>query len=151
MFARRNEARFSVPRGRPEDAHTEIDPIIRHQHRRDALIAVLTAFAICCAFLWERRPSGAGGGRDPAAVAGTVRIGVDPNHAPWFEIALLPRIGERLAKRVVAYRRAEEARPGGRRPVFQRPGDLARVRGIGVKTVRRIGPFLRLPPARDAR
>lgn len=81
-----------------------------------------------------------------------VLTGIDPNTAAWYEIAQLPRIGETVGRRIVEHREkrlaarsrsAETAYSdiGGR--VYRRPGDLAQVNGIGVRTVQRIAPFLR--------
>lgn len=70
---------------------------------------------------------------------------VEPNLAPWWELTVLPRIGETTARAIVTYRGSPGN--GGEKvrtpPVFQTPGDLARVRGIGPKTVTRIAPYLR--------
>ena len=70
---------------------------------------------------------------------------VEPNLAPWWELTVLPRIGETTARAIVTYRGSPpDGRGKGRTPpVFQTPGDLARVRGIGPKTVTRIAPCLR--------
>ena len=77
--------------------------------------------------------------------AGTPLATVEPNVAPWWELTVLPRIGETTARTIVNYR--ETTSNGGENgrtpPVFQTPGDLARVRGIGPKTVTRIAPYLR--------
>ena len=71
---------------------------------------------------------------------------IDPNTASWWELTVLPRIGESTARRIVEYREARppadtEAASGA----FQRAADLERVRGIGPKTVQRIAPYLRFP------
>lgn len=70
----------------------------------------------------------------PAALAS-----VDPNTAPWWELMVLPDIGEITARKIVEYRH------GGarRKPMFHQPADLESVPGIGPKTVQRISPFLR--------
>ena len=70
---------------------------------------------------------------------------VNPNTAPWWELAVLPRVGEVTAKRIVAYREAvDSARPAParREPVFAAPADLERVHGIGPKTAQRAAPHL---------
>ena len=78
---------------------------------------------------------------------------IDPNLAPWYELTVLPRIGEGLAEEIVRYRattvhvlpilnRLETGSTPTRR-AFTCPADLTLVRGIGPKTIRRIGPFLR--------
>jgi len=73
---------------------------------------------------------------------------IDPNTADWMELTRLPRIGETLAKRIVAYREAQrKAKQDGinREPVFRSPGDLEAVPGIGPKTVQRIAGWLKFP------
>ena len=59
---------------------------------------------------------------------------LDVNQAAWPEFALLPGIGETLAKRIVAYR--HEHGP------FTSVDQLERVKGIGPKTMRRIREYL---------
>ncbi|MCB9857849.1 MAG: helix-hairpin-helix domain-containing protein [Phycisphaerales bacterium] len=70
-------------------------------------------------------------------------IGIDPNTATWAELALLPGLGESVAKRIIETR--EQREPGERRPAFQRPEDLLVVKGIGVKTIQRMRHLLRFP------
>jgi len=57
------------------------------------------------------------------------------NDDDWVTIALLPRMGETLARRIVASREAQ-----GR---FRRLEDLTRVRGIGLKTLDYLRPHVR--------
>jgi len=59
---------------------------------------------------------------------------VDINTAQWPELSQLPRVGEVLAKRIVASR--EEHGP------FRSHDDLDRVYGIGPKTIEKIRPYL---------
>ena len=59
---------------------------------------------------------------------------VDVNAAEWTELSLMPGIGPQLAKRIVAER---EARGG-----FHKLTDLRQVRGIGVKTLEGMRPYL---------
>ena len=90
------------------------------------------------------RPWGSSQRPVPVAVAA-----VDPNLAPWWELTVLPRIGETLAQRIVNHR--ESASPtsvgGPARPVFASVNDLHAVHGIGPKTLQRIGPYLRFDTA----
>jgi len=84
-------------------------------------------------------PVPAANASNPRAADLTLRL--DPNLAPWWELTIVPRIGEVTARKIVAYR--EEHRPTtDGRPVFQRAEDLARVHGIGPKTVERLRPYL---------
>jgi competence protein ComEA len=59
---------------------------------------------------------------------------LDVNHADWPELALMPNIGEQLAKRIVADR--------ANRGPYRDLADLRRVRGIGPKTLESMKPFL---------
>ena len=69
---------------------------------------------------------------------GTI-AGIDPNRAPWWELTELPRVGEITARKIVA-----EREKGG---AFAAASDIARVRGIGPKTVARISPHLQFAGA----
>ena len=73
--------------------------------------------------------------RTPVVVA---KFQIDINAADWPEFALLPNVGEVLAKRIVEDR--EQRGP------FRDWNDLRRVRGIGPKTFENIKPYL-LPMA----
>ena len=76
----------------------------------------------------------------PAPARGTI----DPNTAPWWELTVLPRIGEITARKIVRYRESvRETSPDGAEVVaFGRVADLAGVRGIGPRTLQRIGRYL---------
>ncbi len=63
-----------------------------------------------------------------------VRFAVDINTAQWPEISQFPEIGETLARRIVESREKEGP--------FLDHQDLARVRGIGPKTLEQIKPYL---------
>lgn len=79
---------------------------------------------------------------------------VDPNTAAWHDLTRLPRVGEAMARRIVAYREARtlewrDAHPGvpadQAPPVFARPEDLLPVKGIGPGTLEQLRPYLRFP------
>lgn len=99
------------------------------------LLAAAMAFAGARAGLW-----GESIGVVPHAIST-----IDPNRAPWWELAVLPGIGENTARAIVREResagRFSKGRPSA--PVFAYPSDLLSVRGIGPKTVQRIAPYLR--------
>src|SRR3954447_10802883 len=59
---------------------------------------------------------------------------IDVNKADWPELALMPNIGEQLARRIVADR--------ADRGAFRDHSELRRVRGIGPKTLESMKPFL---------
>lgn len=68
---------------------------------------------------------------------------INPNQAPWYELALLPRIGETKARAIVAYRR--DADDHGSDIVFRTADDLTHVSGIGPHTVTRLLRELHFP------
>lgn len=66
-----------------------------------------------------------------------VQYQVELNEADWPELLLLPSIGPKLAKRIVAYR--EEQGP------FESTNELTQVPGIGPKTLEKIAPYINVP------
>lgn len=76
----------------------------------------------------------ASGRRTRRAPAGLPATPIDLNTAPARELERLPRIGPKLAARIVAYRDAHGP--------FRRVRDLTRVKGIGAKTLARLEPHL---------
>lgn len=64
---------------------------------------------------------------------------VNLNTATVTELMQLPRIGQKTAERIVAFRKEH----GG----FQRPEELMNVKGIGEKSFSRLKPFLALASA----
>src|SRR5690349_16833025 len=61
--------------------------------------------------------------QDPSHSASVESALIDPNLAPWWELGVLPRVGESLARRIVEYRERVRIRDGNARP-FRRPEDL---------------------------
>lgn len=83
-------------------------------------------------------------GARSAAVSPTVDR-VDPNVAPWWELTILPRIGEQTARQIVRYRRSvtESSNDSNDARAFRHAADLERIRGIGPRTVQRMARYLR--------
>ena len=120
-------------------------PHERAMNWRDPAAYGMTGVLLLAALISNRsRPAPIGAPLSPAATparsSNAALTPIDPNTAPWYELAALPRIGEQLAKRIVAYR-DQAARP----PAFRTLDDLSKVRGIGAKTVARLAPFLLVP------
>jgi len=65
---------------------------------------------------------------------GLAKFEVDINQADWPEVALMPGVGEVLAKRIVDDREVNGP--------FRDHSDLRRVRGIGPKTLDGMRPYL---------
>lgn len=114
-----------------------------HATRLDLSLALLICLCPFMAVATGRVLSLAAPGAEAPAPATTI----DPNHAPWWELTVLPRIGPTRARDIVAFRQAhrENQAQEPRLPAFETTSDLARVRGIGPKTVARISRFLETP------
>jgi competence ComEA-like helix-hairpin-helix protein len=67
---------------------------------------------------------------EPAAPTGVVNI----NTGDAAQLALLPRIGEKAAQRIIEYR--TEHGP------FKKATDLMQVKGVGAKTFEGLSPFI---------
>ena len=80
-------------------------------------------------------------GESPGGRAVSLQSTVDPNSAPWWELTVLPEIGETTAKEIVRFR--DRACANGSAQAFRHAADLDQVRGIGPKTLARLGPHLR--------
>lgn len=71
---------------------------------------------------------------------------VDPNTADWQTLAALPGIGEQRARDIIRFR--ERKRAEANAPtlvVFDAPGDLLYIRGVGVAIVEGLKPYLLFP------
>ncbi len=90
-------------------------------------LAMLGAVALACAALAER-PTPLRG-QEPAPTGYRVNV----NTAPWWELALLPSVGAKLAQRIV-----EQRDQMGR---FDQLDQLDAVPGMGPKTVSRLRRF----------
>ncbi len=123
------------------DGNPEATPPSCTSHRHDQTARsciVVLALLWAVVFLTGLR-TGLSGRR--VATADTPHGTVNPNSAAWYELALLPRIGESKARAVVTCRDARML--DGRGPSFAGPTDMTEVRGIGPKTVERIAKELR--------
>lgn len=114
------------------------------KHADQAACAILVVAAVGLLAAWWLRNGGLAGGvieidRQPPLHAVFI---VDINSADWPELALLPGIGEGLARRIVTERDL-----GG---PFVDHDDLSRVHGIGPVTLERMKPYLRPVPQSGA-
>jgi DNA uptake protein ComE-like DNA-binding protein len=111
---------------------------VEHVHARGIVLLLLPVWtaSVLGALQTEELPASL----PDAPPRAVIQSRVDPNRAPWYELALLPRIGETMAKRIVTYREASSTPPA-----FRHLADLENVHGIGPKTVSQIHPHLSLP------
>lgn len=105
-----------------------------------AVVAVSLA-AIGGWWLWQARIRGGLIDIDLAQPV-AVDFKIDVNQADWPELALMPDIGEQLARRIVENRRQNGP--------FRDLDDLRRVRGIGPRTLEGMKPFLQPLPDWEA-
>jgi competence protein ComEA len=108
--------------------------LLRPGDQRTVAALLAGALALLAAAWW--RHGGHRGGlvnidRAPPLVA---RFQLDVNQADWPELIQLPGVGEVLAQRVIADRQRNGA--------FRSFDDLARVRGLGPRTLERIRPYI---------
>lgn len=100
------------------------------------LVALCVRFALNRQFVPDPQPP-------QGARAGELATRIDPNTADWQTLAAIPRLGEKRAKAIVAFR--DQMRGETRRPVFLHASDLRRIRGIGPATVANLEPYLIFP------
>jgi len=74
---------------------------------------------------------------------------IDPNIATWQELAVLPQLGEKRAKEIVAYREQYRADRRGDAP-FRKAEDLLVIKGIGVAMLNTIRPHLMFPTSQPS-
>ncbi len=67
---------------------------------------------------------------------------IDPNIASAVSLRRLSGIGPKMAKRIIDYRNSHYLQP------FTSAEDLAKVRGIGPKTVAKLAPHIEISPGR---
>lgn len=120
----------------PRDLPTNLGPrmILR---RRDQLVAgsILVVALVLMGLHWWYQAAFHRGLIDiDRAEPREIRFAVDINQADWPELALLPNIGEQLARRIVEHR-AEHGR-------FRDLDQLKDVRGIGPKTFESVKHYL---------
>ena len=83
-------------------------------------------------------------GFEPVTKGNEIRLDslINPNDAPAASLARLPGIGVARAEAIIAYRENFVEKNGSRKP-FKSCDDLQKVKGIGPKTAREIGQWLR--------
>jgi hypothetical protein len=106
----------------------------------DSTPAVFAVLWLIMLVLLVRRPAFT----EPVGPVPQTVASVDPNVAPWWELTILPRVGEITARKIVRYRECAAGtsvgKPAGK--PFRRPADLEAVNGIGPITVQRMAPYL---------
>lgn len=128
-------------RGNPETA------AIRRRLRIIAVVIAAILFGLTTIALLLESPASMAPADDATTADSEADIhmaasGIDPNTASWAELALLPGLGESVARRIVELRERRESQ--GIHPAFSRPEDLLLVKGIGAKTLQRMRHLLRM-------
>jgi competence protein ComEA len=114
-------------------------PLLRRLDQ--ASVAMLLAFSLILIGIsaWLRHRQAQGLIEIDRAPPIEIDFRVDVNQAKWPELALLPGVGETLARRIVESRDSDGP--------FLVPGDLLRVPGIGPVKLEEIAPYLLPLPA----
>ena len=86
------------------------------------LAAIIVAIFSTAAFAADSQPA--------AAPAGVVNI----NTADAVQLSLLPRVGAKVATRIIEYRKEHGA--------FKKTTDLMQVKGFGEKSFERLSPYI---------
>jgi len=83
------------------------------------------------------------------ARAGELADRIDPNTADLETLSVIPELGEKRAREIIAYRKEFFAQGRGK-VAFASPQDLLKVRGIGVSMIENISPYLTFPATQPA-
>jgi competence protein ComEA len=125
-----------VPARAPDQIDSAQWPRFTLRRRDQAVAAVLVAGSLVALAAWWIGQGGWSGELVDIDRAEPIAISfqLDVNSADWPELAVLPNIGESLAKRIVQDRALHGP--------FRELADLRRVRGIGPKTLEGMKPYL---------
>ena len=107
---------------------------LRPDHQ--VIVAVVVVFSLGAIAMWAAGQGGAGGKLVDIDRAEPIALDfkLDVNTADWPELALMPNLGEQLARRIVEDRALNGP--------FRDVSDLRRVRGIGPNTLEGMKPYL---------
>jgi competence protein ComEA len=119
----------------PEDEKSRLPYWLLHRTEQ-AVVAFCVAAGLLATVVWWVSLGGLGGHvvEIERAEPQTAQFLVDINRAEWPELAQLPGIGEKLARRIVDVRQTHG--------MFLDHNDLRRVRGIGPKKLDALRPYL---------
>jgi competence ComEA-like helix-hairpin-helix protein len=109
------------------------------RHWANWLFILTVCFLAGVVRTWREPHEVSAADRGPGCLLALVDQTVDPNSAPWWELAQLPGIGEKIAQAIVEFRSARKP------PVFRKIEDLDAVPRIGPKTIEKITPYIRFP------
>lgn len=102
------------------------------------LWCAVIVIAAVSAFEYRRSGCRVHDGDDEGERSGLLSNRINPNSASWSSLARLPGIGPVRANAIVAYRDGY----GGGKAAFGGSGDLAKVKGIGPRTVEEMAQYL---------
>ena len=116
-------------------------------------LVLITLILLFCAFLlirlWFTPQYVADPQPSQGPRAAELQDKLDPNTADFQTLALLPNLGEKRAREIVAYR-SEFLRARPDKIPFQSPDDLLKVKGLGVSAVESLTPHLIFPATRPS-
>ncbi len=122
-----------------------IEDLSLTKHEQAVIAALVSALLLASAarIRWQQLALSAG----PTVVRSprSARTRIDLNTAEWFDLVILPGIGPKRAKQIVAARRQQ---PGGR---FEDVGQLKQIKGMPAKVVDGLRPYVSLGSGRGKR
>ncbi len=109
-------------------------PLLRRLDQATVALLLAVSLLLMALAVWTRHWQGRGSIEIDHAPPQGIDFRVDINRADWPELALLPDVGETLARRIVESRQRDG--------LFLDQQDLLRVPGIGPLTLEKMRPFL---------
>ena len=125
----------------PATPANQREPLLSRTDQRFVLVTVIILVA-CMGIHWIRL---SGWGTKPVEITRASKLhhefSVEINSGTWVEFMQLEGIGEILARRIVEDRQANGP--------FESVDQMTRVKGIGLKTLKKMKPHLRFEPSEE--
>jgi competence protein ComEA len=125
---------MDIPPQNPSPNRADPAPLLRRLDQATVALLLAVSLLLMAATVWTRHWQSQGLIEIDHAPQQVIDFRVDINRADWPELALLPDVGETLARRIVESRQRDG--------LFLDQQDLLRVPGIGPLTLEKMRPYL---------